>query len=75
MSAIWHDTGAPSFLGICPQFSFMDVAEVIAPAPESYAEARERMQAWEAKMGAVYYQRNAVIAWTNWQRHKPWWLV
>ena len=75
MSAIWHDHGQPSFLGIGPKFSFFDVAEIHAPAPEQYAEARARMQAWERKMGAGYFQHNAKLAWEFWQTKRPWWLV
>lgn len=74
MSAIWHDHGLPSFMGAGPRYSFFDVAEIFAPAPEAYAEARERMQRWERRMGAAYYQHNAKMAWDNWQRHRPWWL-
>lgn len=74
MSAIWHDTGAPSFLSNAPQFSFLDVAEIVEPAPAAYAEARARMQAWERKMGGAYYQHNAALAWTFFQMKKAWWL-
>lgn len=72
MGAIWYDHGQPSFLGIAPSFSFIDVAEVIAPAPESYAEARQRLQAWERKVGAVYMRHNAAMAYFAWQAKKPW---
>lgn len=72
MGAIWHDHGQPSFLGIAPAFSFFDIAQVIAVEPESYAEARQRLQAWERKVGAAYMQHNAKMAYDAWQRHKPW---
>ena len=74
MAAIWHDSGAPSFLGIPPSYSFQDVAEIHAPAPESYAESRQRMQRWEKKLGAAYYKHNAQLAYEFWQAKRPWWL-
>lgn len=74
MSAIWHDHGMPSFLGIAPRFSFIDIAEIVAPAPEQYAEARERLQRWERKMGAAWYKNNARLSYDIWQTKRPWWL-
>lgn len=75
MSAIWHDHGLPSFMGVGPRYSFFDVAEIFAPAPEQYAEARARMQAWERRVGAVYLQHNAEWAHKMWMLHRPWWLT
>ena len=74
MGAIWHDNKMPSFLGIPPSYSFQDIAEIVIPAPESYAEARARMQAWERKMGGAWFQHNAELAHVLWERKKPWWL-
>lgn len=74
MSAIWHQSDVPSFLCPAPQFSFFDVAEIVQPAPESYAEARAHLQAWERRLGAGWYQRNALDAKTLWESKKPWWL-
>ena len=75
MSAIWHEPNTPSWLGAGPRFSFFDIAEIVQPAPAQYEEARARLQAWERRLGAVFYQHNAMLAWTHWQRHNPWWLI
>lgn len=74
MSAIWHDSKQPGWLAAGPQFSFHEVAEIVVPAPASYAEARGRMQAWERKVGAAYLQHNADLTHAFWQANKPWWL-
>jgi hypothetical protein len=75
MSAIWHESPYASIVSTAPQFSFVDVAEIIAPAPESYAEARKRMQAWERKQGARWFKHNAEMAYKFWRMKRPWWLV
>lgn len=72
MSAIWHDHGQPSFLGMPPSFSFVDVAEIHAIAPQQYKEARAKLQAWERRMGATYMRHNAEMSYFAWQRKKPW---
>jgi hypothetical protein len=74
LSAIWHDHGLPSFLGTAPRFSFFDVAEIVQPAPAVYEARRERMQRWERKMGAGWFQHNAELAKVFWQMKRPWWL-
>lgn len=74
MSAIWHDSKMPSFFGIPPSYSFQDIAEIVQPAPATYEVARARMQAWERRLGAVFYQHNAELAYAMWQLKKPWWL-
>ena len=75
MGAIWHDSKMPSFLGIPPSYSFQDIAEIVEPAPASYQEARARMQVWEQRQGAAFYQSNAKRAYELWQLRRPWWLV
>ena len=75
MASIWHDHGKPSFLGIPPSYSFHDLAEIVQPAPESYAEARAKMQAWERRLWAVFYQDISVRAYVLWQLKRPWWLI
>lgn len=75
MGAIWQDHGQPSFLGVPPSYSFQDVAEIVVPAPASYEVARARMQAWEQRLGAAFYQHNAERAYALWQVKRPWWLV
>lgn len=75
MSAIWHEPHAPQWLSGGPHFSFFDVAAIVQPAPAHYEEARARLQAWERKFGAPWYQDNAKRAWTLWQAKKPWWLT
>lgn len=74
MSALWHDHGLPSFLAAGPLFSFHEVAEVVAPCPETYATARARLQRWERKMGAAYFKHNADLARQFWLAQRPWWL-
>jgi hypothetical protein len=74
MAAIWHQSAYPPIFHPPPMFSFRDVAEIVAPAPEDYAEARASMQAWERKMGAAWYQHNANLAHAFWEMKKPWWL-
>lgn len=75
MSAIWHDPQAPLWLSGGPKFSFVDIAEIVQPAPAAYEEARARLQAWERKFGAAWYQDNARRARELWEVKKPWWLV
>lgn len=74
MSAIWHDHGQPSFMGVGPRFSFFDVAEIVQPAPVAYEAARAKLQAWERKMGSVWFQHNAKLARVFWEMKRPWWL-
>lgn len=74
MSAIWHDSGKPSWLAAGPQFSFFDVAEIVEQEPASHAEWRAELQRWERKFGASWYQDNAKRAWDVWQTKRPWWL-
>ena len=74
MSAIWHDSGKPSWLAAGPQFSFFDVAEIVQPAPQEWEEAREYLRVWERKFGSGWYQENAKRAWAVWQTKRPWWL-
>ena len=75
MGAIWHDSKLPSWMAAGPQFSFVDVVEIVQPAPATYEAARAQMQAWERKLGAVFYQHNAERAYEMWQLKRPWWLV
>ena len=74
MSAIWRDSGLPSFLGSAPQFSFFDVAEIVQPATASYEEARENLKRWERKFGAQWYVDNAKLATKFWLLKRPLWL-
>lgn len=74
MGAIYHDSGLPSFIAPGPKFSFFDVTEIHQAAPESYEEARVRLQAWECRFGAVWYRHNANLAHQFWQLRRPWWL-
>lgn len=74
VSAIWHDHGMPSFLGIAPSYSFFDVAEIVEREPQTHAEWRAQMQCWERKFGHGWYQHNAQLAWQFWRAKRPWWL-
>lgn len=74
MSAIWRDPQAPLWLSGGPKFSFFDIAEVVQPATQSWQEQREAFRRIEMKLGAVFYQANAIRAWELWQIKKPWWL-
>jgi len=62
--------GLPSFVAAAPRFSFFDVAEIFRASAGSLAEARERMQRWERRMGAAIYQYIREDRLENWQRHK-----
>jgi hypothetical protein len=75
VGAIWHDAGTPSWLAAGPQFSFLDVAAIVQPAPESYEQARAELQRWERKFGAPWYRDNARRARELWLMKRPWWLV
>lgn len=75
MSAIWHDSGSPSWLPAGPQFSFFDVAEIVQPAPESYEQARAEIKRRERKFGAGWYRDNALRAHELWLLKRPWWLT
>ena len=74
MTAIWHDHGQPSFLGVPPSFSFQDVAEIHIEAPQAYAQARARLQAWERRLGAAFYAHNAALANRFYLAKREWWL-
>ena len=75
MSTIWHDDAQPSFLGIAPRFSFFDIAEIVVHAPEQYEQARARLQAWERKLGCVFYQHNAELAYEFYRMKRPWYYI
>ena len=74
MAAMWHDHGAPSFLGIKPSFSFHELPEIHVEAPMPYAEARMDMQWLEALRGAVWYERHVEQVQALWAMKRPWWL-
>lgn len=74
MSAIWHDYGQPSFMGVGPRFSFFDFPEIHAEAPAAYATARFELLAREHALGAEYYQHQAKLAYRFWLLKRPWWL-
>ena len=80
MSALWHDSGAPSFMSNAPAFSFYDVAEICEPAPASWQEQREKFRAFEKKKitsttwtdnaclvlhHGIYYRM--ALGWSNWR--------
>ncbi len=74
MTAIWHDSGLPSFLGAPPRFSFQDIAEIVQPAPATYEAARYKYIKWERKMGAAYFRHNAYLAHQFYMAKRAWWL-
>jgi hypothetical protein len=74
VSAIWHDSGAPSFLGIGPQFSFYEMAEVHQEAPSPYAIAMAELRLREELLGKEWFIHNAEVAHSWFQRKKAWWL-
>jgi hypothetical protein len=75
VSAIWHDHGQPSFLGIAPRFSFFDLAEVHQEAPASYQAVMEDVRLRERMLGVDWFRHNAALAHVFWLRKRPWWLV
>lgn len=77
MSAMWHDHGFPSFLGIAPSFSFHELPEVhmkVEIAAPCYTEAMVEMSEREQLLGAVWSQHNGELAHAFYERKKPWWL-
>ena len=74
MTAIWHASPV-GILGFAPSFSFQDVAEICAPAPQSQQEARARMQRWERRLGAAWYAHNARLARDFYEMKRPFWLT
>lgn len=76
MSAIWHDNGMPSFLGIKPSFSFHELAEIHVEAPTPYQCAMEDLRIREALLGydSDWHQHNAELAHSFYEMKKPWWL-
>ena len=74
MSAIWHDTGAPSFLGIAPRFSFYELAEIHQEAPSPYEAAMREMKIREEFLGEEWFLHNAELSHRFWLANKPWWL-
>ena len=74
MTAIWHDTGAPSFFSVPPSFSFQDIAQIVAPAPTSYELYRAKLQRWERRLGAAWYVNNANLAHQFYLSKREWWL-
>lgn len=77
MSAIWHDHGQPSFLGIAPSFSFYETAQIIEPveiACPSYAVAMQEIRIREKLLGDGWFKHNAELSHIFWEMKKPWWL-
>lgn len=74
MAAIWHESNTPSWLGVGPSYSFVDLPEIHQVAPASYEAARAEMRAREMLLGAEWFQHNTELAHTFWERKKPWWL-
>lgn len=74
MSAIWHDSGAPSFLGLAPRFSFYDLPEIHQEAPAPYQAAMEDIRIREALLGVQWFKHNAELAYRFYQMKKPWWM-
>ena len=74
MSAIWHDNGLPSFLGIAPKFSFYDLPEIHQEAPAPYEIAMREIKIMEEMMGQDWFKNNAVLAHTFFEMKRPWYL-
>ena len=74
MSAIWHDSGIPSFLAPPPRFSFHDLPEVVQEAPASYQAVLAEMRARDRVLGAGWLQHNAVLAHEFYQMKRDWWV-
>jgi hypothetical protein len=74
VSAISHDSGQPSFLGVAPRFSFVDLPEIHQEAPAPYQAAMEDMRIRERLLGAGWFKHNAVLAHTFFEMKRPWWL-
>ena len=75
MSAIFHDSGVPSFFAPKPSFSFHDLAEVVELEPYAYKQRRMELEAMQGKFGIGWQQRQAVYGWELWRLHRPWWLT
>lgn len=74
MAAIWHESSAPSWLGIKPSYSFHDLPEIHQEAPAQYAAAMAEIRAREMLLGVGWLKHNAEQAHAAWQHKKPWWL-
>lgn len=74
MSAIWHDSGLPSFLAPRVAFSFYDQAQVEQPAPVSYQIAQEYRQFVQQPLGASFHWEVARRAHEVWLIKRPWWI-
>ena len=74
MSAIWHDSGVPSFFAPSPRFSFHDLPEVVQEAPVAYQAVLAEMRARDLARGAGWLQHNAALAQRFYQMKRDWWL-
>lgn len=75
MSAIWHDSGLPSFLGVPPSFSFYEQAVVEMPAPISYQVAQQYLRFVQRSFGENFRYECARRAHEVYQRKRPWWVT
>jgi hypothetical protein len=74
LSAIWRDSGQPSFLGIGPRFSFYELAEAHQEAPSPYQAAMEDMRIREQLLGGEWFRHNTDLAHQFWLMKRPWWF-
>ena len=75
MSAIWHDHGMPSFLGVPPSFSFHELAEVIEFAPIGYEVAMMKLREADLLHGEAWIKHNAKRAYYNYRMKRAWYCT
>ena len=61
-------------MGIGPEFSFYEMAEIHQEAPTPYQAAMEDLRIREKLLGVGWFKHNAELSHSIWERHKPWWL-
>ena len=75
MSAIWHDSGIPSFLAPATRFSFFEQAQVESPAPIKYHLAQEWRHYMLRDKGTEWHQYNVEKGHKIYMSSRGWWLT
>ena len=75
MSAIWHDSGTPSFLSPKQNFSFHELPGYVQEAPDAYQAAMADLRVREMLLGTEWYTHNAWLAHEFYMAKRSWWLI
>lgn len=75
MSAIWHDSKLPSFLGVPPSFSFYDQAQIEEPAPIEYSLAQQYRHFIQKDFGPNFHYDVGKRAHEVYLSKREWWVT